>query len=254
MSGEIVSRVFRAIEAEPPKGITKADLLVLLVLGDCAHKDGGGAWLGVPKIAKRSLTSRRGAQNSLRKLEAANLIEATVRPGLTTRYRVLMPSIDAPTPVAECAPTSSNGRAPTQSTRRKRGNKRDAREARRARTGAALDALISQTPGAQSATRVGAQPTTNGGAASYANPGSLLRPNSQDQSDNQLPPLPPKGGRRRDRDHYEEQLQRWIGENFPQLAAGQHGYVRAAIGEGHRTLDAISAYVDRYTTTTEAAA
>lgn len=68
------------------KVAAKSDLLVLIVLADHAHDDGGGAYPSVETIAKLARLTRRGAQKSLRRLEDAGLIAARRRPGLTTVY------------------------------------------------------------------------------------------------------------------------------------------------------------------------
>jgi len=63
---------------------SEGDLLVLLVLAEHAHKDGGGAWPSVQRIAQLARLSIRGTQSALRKLESAGVIEATPRTGTTT--------------------------------------------------------------------------------------------------------------------------------------------------------------------------
>ncbi len=70
--------------------------------------------------------------------------------------------------------------------------------------------------------------------------------NQEEKTTVEAPQPPASGGRRRDRDRYDEELRRWIGENLPQLPEHAHGYVRSAIGEGRRTLPEIRAYVDRW--------
>jgi DNA-binding transcriptional ArsR family regulator len=59
------------------------------------------------------------------------------------------------------------------------------------------------------------------------------------------PPLPPAGGRSRDRDHYLEDLRTWAtAEGLP--VDERFEYVRVA-NDGHRDREAIAAYVERFT-------
>ncbi len=84
---------------------SKADLLVLLVLCEEDRDRGRGTWLSLETIASRARTSTRGVQNSLRKLEAGDLVTATHRPGKTTVYHVSTPVAEC-TPVAGCTPVA----------------------------------------------------------------------------------------------------------------------------------------------------
>jgi hypothetical protein len=85
MAGLITGWVLKYSPVKDPH-----ELLVLIVLSDCAHDDGGGAFPAVDTIAERARISRRKVQYVLRDLEAAGHIE---REGVTKRgttiWRVL---------------------------------------------------------------------------------------------------------------------------------------------------------------------
>jgi hypothetical protein len=69
----------------------RGDLLVLLVLADHAHDDGGGAYPSVATIAKKARLTRRGTQLALRRLTDGGAIEEVgIGPQRTVVYRVIM--------------------------------------------------------------------------------------------------------------------------------------------------------------------
>lgn len=65
--------------------------LVLLVLADCAHEDGTGAWPAVQTVAEKARLSKRQVQRCLKDLEASGAIakDGTTRAG-TTCWTVVM--------------------------------------------------------------------------------------------------------------------------------------------------------------------
>jgi pyocin large subunit-like protein len=75
----------------------KGDLLVLLVLADHAHDDGGGAYPSVATIARLARMTDRGVQKALTHLRDAGLIAAEGRtPSGTTIYRLATPELSSP--------------------------------------------------------------------------------------------------------------------------------------------------------------
>lgn len=117
-------------EHSPTKG---TDRLVLLAIADSAEDDGTNAWPGVDKIAKRAGITRRGAQQSLARLEVAGRIivehqaggpanlradrrpnrYAVVMTGRTAVHPVTDDGANAATPRGESHDTNGvNGRAP----------------------------------------------------------------------------------------------------------------------------------------------
>ena len=76
----------------------KGDLLVLLVLADHAHDDGGGAYPSVRTIADLARMSERGVQTALGHLRDAGIITVDGRTATGTRiYRILStPAMAAP--------------------------------------------------------------------------------------------------------------------------------------------------------------
>jgi hypothetical protein len=82
----------------------KGDLLVLLVLADHAHDDGGGAYPSVRTIADLARMSERGVQTALGHLRAAGIITVDGRTATGTRiYRILStPAVVAPR--SHCTP------------------------------------------------------------------------------------------------------------------------------------------------------
>lgn len=71
--------------------------LVLIVLADCAHEDGTGAWPSVQTIAEKARMSKRQVQRCLKDLEASRAIErdGNSRAG-TTCWTVLMGDNSSP--------------------------------------------------------------------------------------------------------------------------------------------------------------
>ena len=76
----------------------KGDLLVLLVLADHAHDDGGSAYPSVATIARLARMSERGVQTALRHLRDAGIVTAQGRTASgTTVYRLhVAPAAVAP--------------------------------------------------------------------------------------------------------------------------------------------------------------
>lgn len=86
MSGLVTGWVLKYSPVEDAR-----ELLVLVVLAECAHDDGHGAYPSIDTIAKRARTSRRKVQYVLRDLEAADRIRDTGKtPKGTTIWQVLM--------------------------------------------------------------------------------------------------------------------------------------------------------------------
>lgn len=80
--------------------------LVLLVLADRAHEDGGGAWPSVENIAAAARLSKRQTHSCLRALEESGAIEREGKSHTgTTIYRVIMESRGG----AEFAPSEDRG-------------------------------------------------------------------------------------------------------------------------------------------------
>jgi hypothetical protein len=90
VSIHVTSWVFRHSEAK------LGARLVLLVLAEHAHDDGGRAFPSVDTIVERTRMSRRGVQEALRRLEADAMVEpyAKTKDGCTV-YRVLMGGADS---------------------------------------------------------------------------------------------------------------------------------------------------------------
>jgi hypothetical protein len=86
MSVRVLSWVFDHSPVEH-----RGDLLVLLVLADCARDDGSGAYPSVEKLGRKARLSRRGVFDALIRLKAVGAIEAQGRgPHRTVSYRVVM--------------------------------------------------------------------------------------------------------------------------------------------------------------------
>lgn len=82
--------------------------------------------------------------------------------------------------------------------------------------------------------------------AGDAAPVTPLREEKGSKGREEDPPTPPRGGRRRDQDLFEQRLTTWVASEFPDRVLSEAlGYARHAISEGRRTRDAVREYVLR---------
>lgn len=100
----------------------KMKLLLALALADCASSDTGLAWPSIETLARKSRTSIRGAQETIRELQKDGKIEVQEGkgPNRTNLYRVLISPRTACTLTAEIQRDTPHSVHPAQRAPRKR--------------------------------------------------------------------------------------------------------------------------------------
>lgn len=113
----------------------KVKLLVALAIADHANSDTGMAWPALEKLAQKSRTSVRGAQEALREMERDGKLEIHVGkgPSFTNLYRI--------TPRTDCTPADDLQRTPPHAVHPARRAPRK-RAAEKAAEKAALDCTL----------------------------------------------------------------------------------------------------------------
>lgn len=110
MSIKIMTRVWD----EAP--FDKTTLLLMLCLADHANDD-GECWPSVTRLANRARCTERWARDCLKQLTEAGWLERNLRPGNTTKYRILFPK-QAQTPEPQFTPEESSPRNSTSGVER----------------------------------------------------------------------------------------------------------------------------------------
>jgi len=92
----------------------KGDLLVLLVLADHAHDDGGSAYPSVATVARLARMSERGVQTALGHLRDAGIITVDGRTATGTRSTAFCRPPQWLHPRSRCTPAAIAGRGATR--------------------------------------------------------------------------------------------------------------------------------------------
>jgi hypothetical protein len=100
MSIRVMTAVFDYSES------TGSDRLVLLVIADRSADDGSGCWRGKESIAHMARVSRATVTRALANLEALGELVVDRRPGTTSEYRIVLPTVDNSAPPAQSEPTA----------------------------------------------------------------------------------------------------------------------------------------------------
>lgn len=101
MSIKIMSRVWDEMPYD------QTTLLVLLCLADHAD-DNGVCWPSIPRIAERARCTERWCRDVIGELEKKGHLERELRPGQTTKYRIVFPMDLVPTPEPQFTPEETS--------------------------------------------------------------------------------------------------------------------------------------------------